>query len=162
MPFIIGEARSVDDIMLFNKPAKRSASIGGFVNNTITTNVNDKIYEAGENITAGNAVRLFTDGKIYESTPLNSDNLYAQWFAVDTVTSGNNVTVRRTGEIASTNTLTINLPVYLIIAIGGINISQTPITEKSSTADLWQYLGYATTANTIAIDIKLPELFLTI
>ncbi len=149
-------ARSIPLRALFGKLSRKVSSLASSISSIPNT---DKIAEAGENVTAGNAARLFTDGKAYQSTPLNSDNKYAQWFFVDTVTAGNNVKLRRYGEIPSTNTLTINGPVYLVVSAGGINISQNPITEKSPTSDLWQYLGYATTANTIAIEIKLPELF---
>ena len=160
MGYIEIPKNSVPDRALFNKRATNSASFGGSVSSTTTDpNPYDQLYEAGENVTAGNAVVLFTDGKIYHATPLNSDNKYSGWFAVETITCWNLVAVRKYGEIPSTNAITINLPIYLSVMSSGINISQSPITSKSSTADLWHYLGYAKTTEVIVIDIKLPELF---
>ena len=95
---------------------------------------------AGENITAGNIVYIKkSDGKVYVSDTGTADDIRADGIALETVNSGNDVNIQKTGTYGITAT---EGEVYYLGASGAISTTVSAVE-----------IGVATTTNNIFINI---------
>jgi len=105
----------------------------------------NKVLVAGESITIGQAVAIYTDGKVYKADADAEGYYPAVGLAGFSVSEGDKVEIVRGGVLYdSTATWTIGGEVYLSETAGGlVQIAPT----------VAQLIGYALTATTIAVEI---------
>ena len=108
---------------------------------------------AGENITKGQAVFLKTsDSLFYKAKNLSSAETRAVGIAMETVTTGNSVTIALSGRFqCATYSFTVDVPIYLRY---NTNLSETPLSTITANEDYNQILGFSLSANEIFIKIE--------
>lgn len=126
----------------FLPPLKRVSGTNTVVTQLSDIDIDDKAFEAGENLTAGYVANVYTDGKAYLASPLYSDNKPAYYFIVNTVSTGEQVFLRKFKLIPAIISGTAGDLVYIRDATP--NISTTPLTTKAAGEDLQQIVGFFT------------------
>jgi hypothetical protein len=117
----------------------------------------DLPFEAGEDLLAGYAASIDSDGKLYYASSLQSVGRPANGFVVKGALIGETAYLRDTLTIATTLTLTLgnDSPIYL--RSGTPNYSQTPLSASTGSEDIFQIIGVPNNANSILITIREPE-----
>jgi len=124
---------------------------GNYFEEFIDKKKTDSTFEAGETITQFNTFTVI-DGLAYNSTSLESDNKYPEFFALNAVVAGGAVYGRNYGKLALNTAILEKGLLYQ--RVGTVNWNQTPLFRKSTTEDLVVVLGRAIDELNLFINIE--------
>ncbi len=111
--------------------------------------------DAGENLLAGNAGSIGTDGLLYHASPLKNDNRPAHGIIIESAAQGEKARLKIEGINESPILLDTEKAV-IVLRKGTINISQEILQTGDNEEDLFQELGRPAGSSRIMINICHP------
>ncbi len=116
-----------------------------------------ELYEAGETISDGEAVRLHSDGKVWRASALSTYFNKIIGVSTNSVIAGSTICVQTEGIVNNSAwEFELDKPVFCRTAVTSLNIKQDVLEYKNSTAseDMIVTMGVAITETSFLLNIK--------